>query len=105
MSTPVYNPYPTVQNRPMGRLDAQGRIIPSTFFDLAYQADLNGGSTVIYEGWARPGASTSATVWKIAKHTYSGTTLTATQWPEDTNGHATADYEFEWANRASYTYA
>lgn len=105
MSTPVYSQYQPAQNRPMARLDAQGRVIPSTFDDLAYQADLNGGSTIIYEGWARPGASTSNPVWKIKKNTYSSTTLTEVQWPEDTSGHASADYQFIWANRATLTYA
>lgn len=105
MSTPVYNQYPTTQNRPMGRTDAQGRIIPSTFEDLAYLADLVDGSTPVYEGWARPGASTSDPVWKIRQDTYTDTTLIGIQWPQDPQGHASADYQFIWDNRATYSYS
>lgn len=105
MSTPVYNQYPTTQNRPMGRTDAQGRVIPSTFDDLAYQADLGMGTTAVYEGWARPGAFTDQPIWKICMHTYSGTTLLTTVWPEDDHGHASADYGFVWDDRADYIYA
>jgi YD repeat-containing protein len=106
MATPVFNQTPFVGNRPIGKLDAQGRVIPSTFEDLAYQADDGSGTTITYKGWARVGASTSAAVWKIQKLTYdaSGNVLTIT-WPQNTAGIATAEYEFIWANRASLTYS
>lgn len=105
MSTPVYNQLPTIKNRPMGRLDAQGRVIPSSFGNMAYQGDLNGGSNLVYVGFARPGSSTSAAVWQIMKITYSSNMPTAIQWPQDTSGNASNDYQFQWSLRASYTYS
>ena len=105
MSTPVYNQLPTTMNRPMGRLDAQGRVIPDSFSDLAFQGTYT-GTNLIYKGFARPGASTSAAVWQIAFLTYDGSNnLLSIQWPEDANGKASNDFEFVWANRASYTYS
>jgi len=96
---------PTVQNRPMGRLDAQGRVIPDSFDDLAFQGQYS-GTNLIYKGFARPGASTTTPVWQIAFMTYdgSGNLLTIT-WPQDVNGHASNDYQFQWSLRATYTYS
>ena len=104
MPTPVYQQSYPAQNRPMGRLDSQGRVIPSTYDDLAYVGDLDGGSTLIYEGWGRPGTAQDEPEWKICKHTYSGTTLIQTQWPINGSGAVSADYQFDWNSRASYTY-
>jgi YD repeat-containing protein len=106
MSVPVYLQQPTVANRPMGRLDAQGRLIYDSVDDNAFQADYDGGTNLTYKGFARPGASTSAPVWQIAYLTYdgNGNVLTIT-WPQDPDGNASNDYEFVWADRASYTYS
>lgn len=105
MSTPVYNQMPTVQNRPMGRLDAQGRVIPQSFEDNAFQGAYS-GTDLIYKGFARPGSSTAAAVWQIAFLTYDGShNLLSIQWPQDASGHASNDYQFIWANRAGYTYS
>jgi hypothetical protein len=105
MSAPVFNQAPTVMNRPFGRLDAQGRVIPDSFADEAFQGEYS-GTNLIYKGFARPGASTSAAVWQIAFLTYDGSNnLLSIQWPQDANGHASNDYQFIWANRASYTYS
>jgi hypothetical protein len=91
--------------RPLGSLDANGRLNQSSYEDEAYIADIGMGTTPVYEGWARPGTPTSATGWKIRKDTYSSTTLTQVQWPENALGKASADYEFIWDSRAGYTYA
>lgn len=105
MSTPVYNQLPTVQNRPMGRLDAQGRVIPSSFDNMAFQG-VYSGTNLTYRGFARPGASTSAAVWQIAKMTYDGSNnLLTITWPQDPSGHASNDYQFIWSDYASYTYS
>jgi YD repeat-containing protein len=105
MAVPVFNQTPNVQNRPMARKDAQGNLIPNSFEDLAFQGQYS-GTNLIYKGFARPGALTSASVWQIAFMTYdgSGNLLTIT-WPQDVNGHASNDYQFIWDNRATYTYS
>lgn len=104
MSVPVYNQNPNVINRPLGVKDAQSNIIPGSFSDEAFQGEYT-GTNLIYKGFARPGASTSAAVWQIAKLTYDGSNnLLSVIWPQDSNGHASNDYQFQWTLRATYTY-
>lgn len=96
----------TVGNRPVARKDAQGNIDPSSFKDTAYLGDEAGGMNVIYNGFSKPGQMTSAAVWKINKVTYSANgNIIAIQWPQNSFGHATANFEFIWDDRASYTYS
>ena len=72
---------------------------------MAFQGAYS-GTNLIYRGFARPGASTSASVWQLAFMTYDGSNnLLSIQWPEDPNGHASNDYEFSWDDRATYTYS
>lgn len=105
MSVPVFNQTPNVQNRPMARRDAQGNIIPDSFEDLAFQGEYT-GTNLIYKGFARAGGSTSAAIWQIAKMTYDGSNnLLTITWPQDANGHASNDYQFQWDLRATYTYS
>ncbi len=105
MSVPVYNQNPFVKNRPVARKDAQGNIIPGSFDDEAFQGEYT-GTNLIYKGFARPGASTTTAVWQIAKMTYDGSNnLTSVIWPQDPNGHASNDYQFQWSLRATYTYS
>ena len=56
-------------NRPIGRLYAQGRPIPDSWTDEAFQGAYT-GDNLIYKGFAKPGAATSAAVWQIAKLAY-----------------------------------
>ena len=105
MATP-FSLQPALNNRPVGYLDSQARVIPDSFQAQAYQADDSGGSYPVYKGWARPGASTSTPVWKIQALTYDagGNILTIT-WPQNAAGIATSDYIFQWSDRANYTYS
>lgn len=91
-------------NRPRALRSPQGELIPFTFSDLAYQGDLNGGSNLVYIGYARPGTPTSVSAWQIKKITYSGTTPVAIQWPRGTDGAASNDFDQEWDERANLTY-
>lgn len=94
-----------VGNRPFGRLDAQGRVIPNSFDDLSFRGDYT-GTNLIYKGFARQGAATSAAVWQIAKMSYDGSNnLLTILWPQDANGHASSEFQFVYDNRASYTYS
>ena len=100
----VYNQNPNVKNRPIGRQDAQGNIIPGSFDDLSFRGQYT-GTNLTYKGFARPGASEGALVWQIAFMTYDGANnLLSIMWPEDSNGNANNDYQFSWTNRATYTY-
>lgn len=102
---PVFIPQPTLVNRPLGQKDAQGLWIPDSWEWLAFQGQY-AGTNLIYKGFARPGSSTSAPVWQIAFMTYDGSNniLTIT-WPQNSFGAASSDFEFIWANRATYTYS
>ena len=101
MSTPVA----TTPLRPQGYLSPDHQPLQRSFQDLAYQGDLDGGSNLVYIGFARPGSSTSATVWQIFKIGYSGSTPISITWPEGSNGAASNDFLFAWTDRANYTYA
>lgn len=94
-----------VVNRPCGVLDAQGRVIPGSFGDLAFQGDYT-GTNLIYKGFARPGSSTSGAVWQIAKMSYDGSNnLLTITWPQNPAGAASSDFQFVWSSRAGYTYS
>jgi hypothetical protein len=100
MSTPVYNQTPTLKNRPVAMKDAQSNVILPSFDWLAYRFD---GT---YVGLARPGAVEGDLVWQIRMNTYDeNDVLTSTTWPENPSGHASADFQFSWTDRASYTYS
>lgn len=92
-------------NAPFGKLDANGRVIPGSFSNLAFQGEYS-GTNLIFSGFARPGSSTGAEVWQIMKMTYdgSGNLLTIT-WPQNSFGKASTNFEFEWDERATYTYS
>ena len=95
---------PYVGNRPLGMLDAQGELIQDSFDYESFLGEYS-GTNLIYSGYARPGSLTSAGVCQISKQTYDGNgNVTAVQWPQ-VNGIASADYQFIWDNRATYTYS
>lgn len=92
-------------NAPMGYLDAQGRVIPSSFGNLAFRGDY-AGTNLIYSGFARPGSAEGDTVWQIAFYEYDGSgNLTSITWPQNSFGKASTKFEFEWDQRALYTYS
>lgn len=105
MSAPVFIPQPTLANRPLAFKDAQGNVIQRSFDDMAFQGEYT-GTNLIYKGFARPGSATSAAVWQIAKCAYDGSNnLISIKWPQDSNSHASNDFQFIWDNRAALTYS
>lgn len=91
-------------NRPRGLLNPQGLIIPDSLRSLAYRGDLNGGSNLVYIGYARPGSGEGDLVWQLFKISYSGSTPISITWPIGANGAASDDFEFSWTARAGYTF-
>lgn len=73
-------------------------VVNVTSITYKYRAEYS-SYNVIYEGWALPNIETSATGWKICKHTYSGTNLTQTDWADGTK-----EFTKVWDDRATYTY-
>lgn len=95
-----------IQNRPVGLIDGQGTVIQDSYEQESFRGDYQGGMNLIYAGYARPGAATSESVWQIFKCTYDGNNnITAITWPQDAFGRASNDYQFEWNDRASFTYS
>ncbi len=58
------------------------------------------GGQIIYLGQAQPGTLSSELGWQIQKFTYSGSDLTDVQFANGSRG-----FNFEYDERASYTYA
>ncbi len=74
---------------------------PFTKDDLQVQRTYTVANKVEYEGYARPGAATSAAEWQISKYTYDGSNnLLAKQFADGTH-----DYIKIWDNRAGYSYS
>ncbi len=98
--------YNATPNRPTGKTDPQGNLSPDSFLDEAFLGDYQGGVKLIYKCYARPGASQSAAVWQIAKITYDvNSNVTMIQWPQNSSGIASSDYEFAYSLRTTYTYS
>ena len=100
----MVNPvYPTIKNRPLGMLSANGETIYDSVDFLARQLTYS-GSNPQYVGAARVGSLTSAPVWQIFKMTYSAGNLVSITWPQ-INGVASSDFQFIFDNASSYTYS
>ena len=95
---------PDVKTRPMGKLDAQGRLIYDSVDDLTFRFEYS-GSNLIYAAFARPGADTADMVWQISIFAYDGSgNPLSRKWPQDVRGNASSEYEFSYDMRAAYTY-
>lgn len=63
--------------------------------------DYDASGNVIYQGWATPGSSTSATVWRIKQLNYNGSNqITSIKWPSGSPA-----FGFAWDSRTTYTYS
>jgi hypothetical protein len=95
----------TGQNRPFsyGDRDRRTYITYKSEMEIRCENDVNGNP--IYIGRAKPGVAESDDKWQIAFHTWDANqSLTSKQWPQNSEGAASTDYEFVWDDRASYTY-
>lgn len=94
-----------VENRPFkfGARDRREFIVHDSEMEIRAQNDANGN--VIYLGFAKVGTSTSDSKWQISYHTWdANNSLTAKQWPQNSEGNASTEYEFSWDSRAGYVY-
>ena len=92
-------------NQPILKHDADGNVLQGSYNDMAFRGEYT-GTNLIYKGYARPGTSESVAKWQISLQTYDGSNnLTSITWPQGTNGAASSEFNFIWANRASYTYS
>ena len=75
---------------------------------MAYGTNPDPGSAnevMLYAAWALPGTGNGDARWRIIYMTYdSSDQMTAFDYPQDASGNESAEFEFEWDERASYTY-
>jgi hypothetical protein len=93
------------QNRPQsfGDRDRRTYITYKSEMEIRCQNDANGNP--VYIGRAKAGTSESEAKWQISFHTWDANdSLLSKQWPENSEGAASTDYEFAWSLRATYTY-
>jgi len=93
------------QNRPFsfGDRDRRTYITYKSEMEIRCQNDANGNP--IYIGRAKAGTAESDSTWQISFHTWDANdSLLTKQWPLNSEGAASTDYEFVWDDRATYTY-
>ena len=94
------------QNRPFkyGERDRREFIVEDGEVALRAENDANGNP--IYLGRAKVGVLASETKWQIRAIAYDANQgVTSVTWPQNAEGKASGEYEFEWDERATYTYS
>lgn len=92
-------------NRPykFGQRDRREFIVQESEVAMQAQNDANGNP--VYIGRAKPGTATSVSKWQIQKLAWdANNSITSVTWPQNSESIPSSDYEFEWDNRATYTY-
>ena len=86
--------------------DAQGNVLQGSYTgDMTFRGAYT-TNNLIYKGYSRPGSLEASSVWQISFITYDGSgNVLSVLWPQDINGAATSEFNFSWANRATYTYS
>lgn len=69
--------------------------------NLIYKVDYDVNNNPIYLGWAAPGSSDGANVWRLAKNTFD----VSNNFVSKTFPSGSPSFTFSWTNRASYTYS
>jgi len=98
--------YRAAQNRPFkfGAADRREFIVQDS--EVALQAQNDGDGNPIYLGRAKVGTLTSEAKWQIRLIAYDANQgVTSVTWPQNDEGNASSDFEFEWDDRATYTYS
>lgn len=93
-------------NRPykFGSRDRREFIVEDNEVMLLCQNDANGNP--VYVGRSKIGSSSADAVWQIKFITYDANQgVTNVEWPQNSEGNPSGEYEFIWDSRAAYTYA
>jgi len=86
--------------------DPQGFVNTLFQSSMAMIGDTQGGSNIIYIGFAKPGSDPANPVWQIKKLTWDGSgNVIQIQWPNDGTTRPTNDFRYIWNNRTSLTYS
>lgn len=74
--------------------------------EVAMRAENDANGNPIYFGRAKPGTLNGEVKWQICFMAWDGNnSLTSLTWPQNSLGNASKEFEFEWDERASYTYS
>ena len=93
-------------NRPFKWGPNDRREFISTNGEVALRIQNDGSGNAIYVGRALVGTATSDAKWQISFLAYdSNNAPTSQTWPQNSAGNASADYEFVWDDRLTYTYS
>lgn len=93
-------------NRPFkfGARDRREFIVQDSEVALRAQNDASGNP--IYIGRAKVGTAAGESKWQIQFLAWdANNSVTSVTWPQNAEGNPSAEYEFEWDERATYTYA
>jgi hypothetical protein len=90
---------------PLLKIDANYNQLQNSYGELSFRGDYT-GTNLIYKGYARPGTNdTGALSWQIAKLAYDGSNnLLSIKWPLLGNGLGDSGFNYDWSQRATYTY-
>ena len=94
------------QNRPFkfGERDRREFIVQDSEVALRAQNDANGNP--VYLGRAKVGTLNGEVKWQIRFIEYDANQgVTSITWPQNDQGNASAEFEFEWDDRATYNYS
>jgi hypothetical protein len=90
----------------MSWLKSPGGNYPLDFKDFSIRNAYTAGGLLEYVGYARPGTSNGSSRWQIIKFSYDGSDrLTGNSFPQNSAGNPSNKFEFEWDERANYTYS
>lgn len=95
-----------MSNRPLkwGPLDRREYIVSNG--EVAIQIENDASGNAIYIGRAKAGTLTTEDKWQISYQTYDANdALLTKEWPENSEGNASTEYEFIWDDRAGYTFS
>ena len=93
-------------NRPVkfGPKDRREFIVRDS--ETALQIEYDGNDNPIYIGYAIVGTLTSEIKWQLQSLAYDGNNnLVSITWPQNASGNASSEFEFEYDDRATYTYS
>lgn len=94
------------KNRPYKLGERDRQVFIYTNGELAVRIENDADGNPIYVGKAKVGTTDGESKWQISFLEYDGNGFLDTiTWPQDDSGKASTNYEFEWDERAAYTYS
>lgn len=94
------------ENRPFkyGAKDRREFIVQNS--EVALRAENDASGNPLYIGRGKIGTVNGEVKWQIQFLAWdANNSITSVTWPQNASGNASAEYEFEWDERAGYTYS